>query len=428
MKKYDMEITDKNIIDSIEKDYLNRNKKLNRLVELINSLETNAVISIDGTWGSGKTVFVKQLELLNRNCSICPNIFNKDIINVFRQNFVVYYYNAWENDMHDSALLSIIYNLINDFSKEKNQIVNGKIQNFINFNELLKTISHNVIDLEKVVSFEDLTKEIHTVEEKKNALNLILEDVIPKDKKLVFIVDELDRCKPSFAVNMLETLKHYFNNDQVIFIVSTNNEQLSYTIKKFYGDNFDGYSYLNKFFDLIIELSEFNSEDYLNKKFNINKTNLYSTTALFEIINYFKLNMREINRLMSDFSILEYYFNTSFGFYEEDIIAKYIFLPYCLALKIKDKYKLTQFLNGEGYNNLEKFILSKENMKKIINKEIIKQNDKIDINNIDIKTTLLKRYNMYFNNVVDNELSLNHNKNIFFDTFSLLGDYTKFNS
>ncbi len=161
---------------------------------------------------------------------------------------------------------------------------------------------------------------------------------------MLFIVDGLDRCKPIFAVNLLETLKHFFCNDNIVFIVSTNNEQLSHTINNCYGSNFDGYSYLNKFYDLIIELDGIDTEKYLSKVFSINKTSQFWNYSLFAIIDYFKLNMREINRVLSDYDLLALIFKTLYGgIYEEDMVAKHIFLPYCLGLKVHNRNKLSLF-------------------------------------------------------------------------------------
>ena len=44
MKKYDMQLTEENIINSIEKDYLGRNKKLDKLITILNSLNNNVII------------------------------------------------------------------------------------------------------------------------------------------------------------------------------------------------------------------------------------------------------------------------------------------------------------------------------------------------------------------------------------------------
>lgn len=424
MKKYDMQLTEENLISSIEKDYLGRNKKLDKLITILNSLNSNIVISIDGDWGTGKTIFVKQLELISRKGNL--KALNEDSVKKFKDDYSVFYYNAWENDIHDSPLLSLIYNLINNYPKEKKQTTNNKVQLPFNLKELLKSISGNLIDPDKVTSFEDITKEIFTTEEKRNALNQLLKNIIPKDKKLLFIVDELDRCKPSFAVNLLETLKHFFNNDSIVFIVSTNNEQLSYTINNYYGNNFDGYNYLNKFYDLIIELEEIDTEKYLSKLFNINKTSQFWNYSLFGVINYFKFNMREINRILSDYDLLGTYFQTSYGgIYEEDIIAKHVFLPYCLGLKIQNRNKLSLFLNGKGLNELLDFVIQEKKITRIVEREISRTDNQEENDKENIEKFITRRYNHYFTNDKDDAYELDYNKKNFLDTFSLLGDFTK---
>jgi hypothetical protein len=69
-------------------------------------------------------------------------------------------------------------------------------------------------------------------------------------------IDELDRCRPSFAIAMLEGIKHLFDIPGVCFVISTNLSQLSEAIKAVYGPSFDGYSYLKRFFDAEYELPQ----------------------------------------------------------------------------------------------------------------------------------------------------------------------------
>lgn len=169
MKKYDMKLTEENLVDSIKKDYLGRNKKLSKLIDILNSLSSNVVISIDGNWGTGKTIFVKQLELINKKEDL--NVLNKDSIKKFKANYSVFYYNAWENDMHDSPLLSIIYNLINEYPDEKKQSVDSKVELPFNLKELLKSISGNLVDLDKFTSLKIYLMKY--LQQKKREMHLI---------------------------------------------------------------------------------------------------------------------------------------------------------------------------------------------------------------------------------------------------------------
>lgn len=65
---------------------------------------------------------------------------------------------------------------------------------------------------------------------------------------MVVIVDELDRCRPNYAIRLLEGIKHLFGAPNVCFVVSTNIGQMAEAVRAVYGPGFDGYQYLKRFF------------------------------------------------------------------------------------------------------------------------------------------------------------------------------------
>jgi hypothetical protein len=65
----------------------------------------------------------------------------------------------------------------------------------------------------------------------------------------VFIIDELDRCKPSFALELLEKIKHFFSVPHFVFLLVSNLEQLQIAVSNAYG-NVDSRTYLEKFYHL----------------------------------------------------------------------------------------------------------------------------------------------------------------------------------
>lgn len=71
---------------------------------------------------------------------------------------------------------------------------------------------------------------------------------------LFIVIDELDRCKPSFAVGLLEAVKHIFGVPGVCIVIATNMDQLAHTVKAVYGEGFDARTYLQRFFDAIYAL------------------------------------------------------------------------------------------------------------------------------------------------------------------------------
>ena len=77
-----------------------------------------------------------------------------------------------------------------------------------------------------------------------------------EQKPLILIVDELDRCRPTFSLQLLERVKHFFSVPNVHFVLGTNLEQLANSIAAAYGPNVNGREYLQKFIHLTINLQD----------------------------------------------------------------------------------------------------------------------------------------------------------------------------
>ncbi|TOL41491.1 hypothetical protein CGH98_24085, partial [Vibrio parahaemolyticus] len=76
-------------------------------------------------------------------------------------------------------------------------------------------------------------------------------------------IDELDRCRPSYAVEMLEVIKHFFELDNVVFVVATDTEQLQHAVKAVYGQLFDAQLYLGRFFRRRFSLLELSRKQFI---------------------------------------------------------------------------------------------------------------------------------------------------------------------
>lgn len=86
---------------------------------------------------------------------------------------------------------------------------------------------------------------------RREAVELIkraLQDYLKEDETLVILIDELDRCRPDFAIDCIEIVKHLFSLKNVVFIFTANKEALLASIKKIYGDHYPAEKYLNRFF------------------------------------------------------------------------------------------------------------------------------------------------------------------------------------
>ena len=78
---------------------------------------------------------------------------------------------------------------------------------------------------------------------------------------MVFIIDELDRCRPTFAIEVLEKVKHIFDVPNVVFVFGINRDELCSSLRSVYGD-IDASVYLRKFFDMEFNLSAASAERF----------------------------------------------------------------------------------------------------------------------------------------------------------------------
>lgn len=226
------------------------------------------VLNVNGAWGSGKTFFVKRWAADLR-----------------KQGYPVVEFNAWENDSSDDPLAPLMAcfldaqrEIIPEDAANKFKQTCGKYilagGGLIVRAGLKQLLGEKGIEGVKDLLSDEAEGELielagqHVDEQlakQKAARNLeaLLEAFAQKveesdDWKLpVFIfIDELDRCRPTFAIELLERVKHLFNVDGIKFVVSTDSTQLVHSISGAYGVNFDGATYLQRFFDETFTLPE----------------------------------------------------------------------------------------------------------------------------------------------------------------------------
>ncbi len=77
---------------------------------------------------------------------------------------------------------------------------------------------------------------------------------VSKHGPIFVIIDELDRCRPSYAISLLEEIKHLFDVPGVVFVIALHGDQLEHSIKAVYGEGFNAKSYLRRFFSRRYEL------------------------------------------------------------------------------------------------------------------------------------------------------------------------------
>ena len=237
-------------------DELGREQIAVRLTNLIRNQTSPFVISIDGQWGTGKTFLLKR--------------WQKDLE---RDQFRAIYYNAWEDDFCDDPLLSIIGQLSEQFSKGKfkelakqaGQIAVQLIkQNLIAVPSKLTGIDLSV-DMRKLEGrdlLEEYLNQRKTKDRLKEQLTQLSAAVASETQHpLVFIIDELDRCRPTFAIELLERVKHIFDVPNMVFIFGVNRDELCKSLQSVYG-RIEADIYLRRFFDMEFRLPEANTRSF----------------------------------------------------------------------------------------------------------------------------------------------------------------------
>lgn len=234
---------------------LDREKYASVLTDIVESYSEGFVLSINNAWGTGKTTFIKMWKQHLEN-----------------QEFQTIYFNAWENDFDSNPLVAImseLKTLINGDKDRENKFESALKKAAILAKNiapaLVNSLSEKYIGKTSAALLENTTKaaveifesEIKTYTNKKETIKefkVKLGEFIKTksdQKPLVFIIDELDRCRPDYAVELLEKIKHFFSIPGIIFVLSIDKVHLSSSVKGFYGsDQINADEYLRKFIDL----------------------------------------------------------------------------------------------------------------------------------------------------------------------------------
>ena len=375
MKSFELQPTFENILKAFEDDLLDRNIGVVHFLDLIHSLESGGAIALDARWGAGKTFFVKQVKMVldafnDHVISDCTQEKERimaawDAIKMREkpdiQPMVTVYYDAWLNDNDDDPILSLVYtilqNVTTDFEFQKGpecieaavgivEVFTGR--NLTSLMEVLKTPNPLALLREK--------KDIHAQIEE------FLESLLAEQgNRLIVFVDELDRCNPSYAVRLLERIKHYFSNDRVTFVFSVNTSELQHTIKQYYGVGFDAGKYLDKFFDLRVDLPPANLMRYYQEIGLSGDSSMYEAVCrrIAEINNF---TLRETAKFCKIEKIAAYKpfhsGNRHFSF-DAGIALRFslvCIVPIIIGLKISDQSKYDAFMRGEDSSPLHRFM------------------------------------------------------------------------
>ncbi|ELI8171646.1 TPA: P-loop NTPase fold protein [Yersinia enterocolitica] len=211
--------------------------------------ENNTVINLNAEWGAGKTFFVKRLYSSLKDKHPCI------------------YIDAWKQDYSDDPFLTLFASLISQIEHYSGRIdsrlirIGDSIGRFTKgvIPEILSGLLKNYAGMDNIgeIAKSAATLMLKEHKEKNNAIITLKKELSfwaqmsfnkGYEAPIFIFIDELDRCRPNYAISLLEIVKHIFNIDKFVFIIATDTDQLQHSIKNIYGNGFGANHYLGRFF------------------------------------------------------------------------------------------------------------------------------------------------------------------------------------
>ncbi|MCX0395723.1 KAP family NTPase, partial [Clostridium perfringens] len=197
-------------------DLLNRKQIAINLTNIIKNKSNLNVLAIDSSWGTGKTTFInKWIDMLN-------NDYN------YKDQFSILYFNAWKNDYIKDPFMALMteieLNTSSDFKEAfKEAMTVGKKICKSALNISLKLATAGAVGTDDIKANEIKSSVLKCIIDEKNDREEFiekLENLACEDKKIIFFIDEIDRCRPTFAIELLEVIKHLFSAKNIFFVIS----------------------------------------------------------------------------------------------------------------------------------------------------------------------------------------------------------------
>ena len=256
-------------------DLLGRNEPIEVLTNIISSFEGPSVVAIDAGWGFGKTTFLAMWAA-----------------HLKLKKYPVITFNAWETDFSGDPFMALSCELANSLKG------NQKIREGIDTSKLLeaagavikkatpfvfRVATSGLSEAGQLVASElfqqlldDQENRFQSYEEAKKSITDFRKELeefanlisgAHEDNPLVIMIDELDRCRPTYAIEVLEVAKHLFSVPNIIFVLAINREELCHSIRSVYGNKFGASGYLRRFIDLDYKLPPVDRKMYIRALF-----------------------------------------------------------------------------------------------------------------------------------------------------------------
>ena len=257
--------------DPFANDLMGRKAQADALVKLATSVSGPAVIAVDAPYGVGKSTFLRMFAL-------SPEL--RDAADVIEHN-------AWETEFSDMSFNSLANMVMASAqSTDAKQLLKENANLFTKhsisiFWKMMPFLATGIAEIppEAILATTGVSSSVVQSVTKAVGEFKKLRQLSGGHKRIVIIIDELDRCTPGYAIKTLEAIHHVFDSDGITFVLGLHRQQLMESIKAIYGQGFDAEGYLDRFIDLTIPLSA-SRDDFIKAKL--------SPQILFDKIPHFK--------------------------------------------------------------------------------------------------------------------------------------------
>lgn len=335
-------------------DLFNRRALAEQLTGYLDRLRDGTVLSLDAQWGEGKTWFG-----LNWSAQLKNDGYRVIYLDAFQQDYVDDPFLLIASEINEvigsddtvaedlkekaakvmKAILPLTAKVaINVASK----LALGTTDASGSIKDVLETAADSTSDATEKWLEDKIDSHSKEKESLQNFREALKSFCASHEKPVVFFIDELDRCKPTFAIKLIERLKHFFDVPNLIFVLLLNNQQLENAVKGVYGSDTDAAGYLRKFVHLNLKLPK--NVDLEREATNANWKYLNKLTGHYKFPNNDNLN-----QFIGSFSVFSSLLNMSLRDLEKGMAllalaginsyTPYMAWPIALKLKRYDIYK-----------------------------------------------------------------------------------------
>lgn len=221
-------------------DLLDREEHVKGFCGLLTGAETPFVVSLDGGWGTGKTAFVRMCAAwLRSEADSSPEPV--DVVE----------FNAWTEGYSRYALVDLVDTVTR-------QMANRRVEAL---KQLVKGLLMGGAEVASGVGLKYLFQEDDSPRARVEEFRAALAGLASRNRgRLIVFVDELDRCQPDYALDVLETVRHLFDVPGVCVVLATNRDALDQSVRSLYGPAQDGERYMRRFVDQAVRLPDLSDD------------------------------------------------------------------------------------------------------------------------------------------------------------------------